>query len=50
MGVSLGSIDTTRIHVVGPQGICTVKKGENAEFIKKADGDGVLGYEKNLTD
>jgi hypothetical protein len=35
----------TRIHAVGPQGSSTAKKGKNAEFIKKADGDG-----RNLTD
>jgi hypothetical protein len=50
MGVSLGSIATTRMHAVDPQGISTVKKGENAELIKRADGDGVLGYGRNLTD
>jgi hypothetical protein len=32
------------------QGISTIKKGKNPEFIRKADGDGVLGYGRNLTD
>jgi hypothetical protein len=50
VGVSLETTDKIRIHAVGPQGISTVKKGKNAKFIWKADGDGVLGYGRNLTD
>lgn len=49
-GVSLGSTNKTRIHAVGPQGIFTAEEDKNAKLIRKADGDGVLGYGRNLTD
>lgn len=35
---------------MNPQGISTAEKGNNAEFIRKADDGGVLGYRGNLTD
>jgi hypothetical protein len=39
VGVSLGSTKKIRIHAP-----------LNAEFIRKADGGGVLGYGRNITD
>jgi hypothetical protein len=50
VGVSLGSTDKTRIDGVGLKAIFTAKKGKNAQFLWKADGIGVLGYGRNLTD
>jgi hypothetical protein len=34
---------------MGPQEISTAKKGKDAEFIRKDDGDGVLGDARNFT-
>lgn len=33
-----------------PQGISSTEEGNNAEIIKKADVDGILGYVRDLTD
>jgi hypothetical protein len=42
--------DETWMYQESVQGFSTTKKAKNAEFVRKADGDGVLGYGRNLTD